>query len=103
MNGFIDKHKMESAFVHDHTAHHEAGKITSIAGHQQPPPGFVRTGMLLYSEGGIRRFFKGLLLNWIKVIDKLHVRVGGGEQARHMRVRSVGAAAACAALRVVRR
>lgn len=47
--------------------------------------------------------YKLLLLNWIKVIDKLHVRVGGEEQARHMRVRSVGAAAACAALRAVRR
>ena len=61
----MDKNKIESAFVHDHTAEHHAGKLKGIAGHEESP-GFLATARHLYSNGGTRRFFKGLLLNWIK-------------------------------------
>lgn len=84
-HGFVDKHRIDSAFVEDSSQAHgvRAAVDTRLAGGMNPryveqhmgsisngsrhhPPSFYATAQGIYTSFGVRGFFKGLLLNWIK-------------------------------------
>ena len=84
-HGFVDKHRIDSAFVEDPSQAHGSravsdtrlasgmnvkyveqhmGSITNGMKHRVPS--FYATAQEIYVAAGVRGFFKGLLLNWIK-------------------------------------